>query len=314
MKGAAGLLAVLGAAILCALPAEARAEDAAKAAVLAEAAAARSKQGERRAAIDLYDDAYAAAPRREYLREIAALYDSLALGGDPRDLRLAISYYERYLVGEPETPERTAMEARIAALRAWKAKIRSEPPVPVAPAAQAAPANPKTVPLAILAYKPDFKYEVTLAGRTCETPCSVTVPPGPLSLKATGTGEISVDFVMPPRPGQMRLHHTDSSNFTAGAILLPTGIVTGASLWALIFACPSESSGCQLANVTIWPILGGSAMIAGIVLLAQGRVIPPPDSNRVDLVGRRSTPLRFASFGLGPVPGGGGTAGARFEF
>jgi hypothetical protein len=309
MRGAVGVAAVVGSAILCALPEEARAEDAAKAAVLAEAAAARSKQGERRAAIDLYDDAYAAAPRREYLREIAGLYDALALGGDPRDLRLAVNYYERYLADEGQTPERTAMEARIAALRAWKAKIRSEPP---APSPQATQGTPRAVPLHILSYKPENHYEIVVGGRSCSTPCTLSLPPGASSLKSKGSGEVTIDFVLPPRPSQIRLQHTNSAGFVTGAILLPTGIITGAAMWAVGVAC--QDTGCFLANVTIWPIIGATAMIAGIVLLASGREVPAADANRIEIIGRRSPPLRFASFGLGPVPGGGGAGGVRFEF
>src|SRR5262249_37934019 len=98
------------------------AEDAAKAATLAEAAAIRAKAGERRVAIDLFEEAYAAAPRREYLRQIAELYAALALGADPRDIRLALLSYERYLREEGQTPERAMIEARVARLREWKVK------------------------------------------------------------------------------------------------------------------------------------------------------------------------------------------------
>src|SRR5512138_730714 len=97
---------VLGVSALCAAPAAARAEDVAKASALAEAALARANQGERRVAIDLYEEAYAAAPRQEYLRAIAALYEGLATAGDPRDLRLAIVYYEKVLLNEGQTPQR----------------------------------------------------------------------------------------------------------------------------------------------------------------------------------------------------------------
>src|SRR5277367_345724 len=94
----------LGVVLLCAAPAAARADDAAKASGLADAAAARIKQGERRVAIDLLDEAYALSPQREYLGLIGKLYDGFAYAGDSRDVRLAILYYERFLADEGQTP------------------------------------------------------------------------------------------------------------------------------------------------------------------------------------------------------------------
>src|SRR5262249_55617508 len=137
-------------------------------------------------------------------------------------------------------------------------------------------------------------------------------PPGPARLETSGAGELSMDIVVPPRPAQIRLQHSDSTAFTAGAILLPTGLVVGASLWSLAFVCGSDT--CQLLNLTVWPVLGGSAFITGIVLLAMGKVTPANDANRVELVARGGAPRpRLTSFGLAPTEGG-ATGGLRFEF
>ena len=83
----------------------ARPEDPARATALADAAAARAAQGARRVAIDLYEEAYAAAPRKEYLLQIGILYDNLAHGGDSRDVRLAILYLERFLAEPGPVPD-----------------------------------------------------------------------------------------------------------------------------------------------------------------------------------------------------------------
>jgi hypothetical protein len=296
----------LGAALLCAAPSVAHAEDAAKASTLAEAAAARGKQGEPRVAIDLYEEAYRAAPRPEYLWEIGAAYDGLASAGDSRDVRLAILYLERYVADAGQSPAHADAVERLTRLRKWKANMRAEP-VP--------PPPPARVPVHLLSYKGDTTYEVALGGTACTTPCTVMVPPGATMLKTRGSGVVEEQIVIPVRPGQIRLQHTDSAGFVAGAVLVPVGITVGASMWALALTC-NDSSGCVIANLTIWPVLGVSALVTGIVLLARGRVTPAADANRVEIIGRPGAPLlRFTSAGLAPLAGGkGATAGVGFEF
>jgi hypothetical protein len=289
--------------ILCSSP-PARAEDAAKAGVLAEAAVARARQGERRVAIDLYDEAYAAAPRREYLREIAVLYDALAMAGDVRDVRLAIAYYERYLLGDDPMPDRAAVQARLAGIRAWKAKMPSQPMV----------RPPDRMPIHVLAYKAENSYEVALGGESCVTPCTLVLPSGPTTLKTRGAGELDLQLVIPPRPAQIRLQHIESASFIAGAVLLPAGIVTGGSFWAFGLTCSRDDT-CLVTNLILWPVVGASAMIAGIVLLARGRTTPAADANRVELIARRGKPdLWLTSAGIAPVAGGGASAGVGFAF
>jgi hypothetical protein len=295
--------AALVLSMLCASP-SARAEDAAKAATLAEAGAARARQGDRRVAIDLYDEAYAAAPRREYLREVGALYDRLAIAGDARDVRLAIVYYERYLLTEDPMPDRAAVQARVVGLRAWKAKMPAEP----------TERPPAQMPLHVLAYNAENSYEVALGGSSCTTPCTIMVAPGASTIRTRGAGELDLQVAVPPRPSQIRLQHTESSGYVAGAVLLPTGIVVGASLWAVGLAC-SNNDGCLLGNLIAWPVLGASMMITGIVLLARGKVTPAPDANRVEIIARGGKPqLWLTSAGFTPAPHGGGTTGVGFAF
>jgi hypothetical protein len=276
--------------------ADAAKADTAKADALGAAALARARQGDRRVAIDLYDEAYAAARQPEYLRQIGALYDTLAHGGDARDVRLAIVYLERYLAESGQTPERPDVEERLRRLHAWKAGMRADPQPP----------PPGPTPVYLFAYDPEQRYNVAVANQGCTTPCTVLVPPGLTELKATGPGELSLHLAVPPRPSQIRLQHTYTGSFTAGAVLLPVGLSVGASLWALAFAC-GDSEGCAVANLVIWPVSGAAMTIAGIVLLAKGKTTPPADANRIEIIAGRS-PVRISSFGLAPRPGGGAGA------
>jgi hypothetical protein len=291
---------VLGASILCASP-PARADDAAGAEAIAATAAARAKQGALRVAIDLYEDAYARAPRREYLREIGAIYDHLAHAGDSRDVRLAILYLERSLVDEGPTPVRADVEARLARLRLWKSRMSSEPQQP----------RPAPVPVRVLAYKPENTYEVALGPMRCNTPCTLFLPPGQAPLVTAGAGKIEQQVIIPDRPSQIRLQHPDSRSFVAGAVLVPVGLTVGASMWAVGFAC--GDSGCLIANLVFWPVAGLSMMVTGIVLLASGRSAPA-DANRVEVVARRKAPeFKLTSVGLAPTAGG-ASGGLTFSF
>jgi len=288
---------------LVAAPSPARAEDPARAAALAGAAAARARQRELRVAIDLYDEAYAAAPRREYLREIGALYDTLAYAGDSRDVRLAILYFERYLAGEAPPADRDEVAPRLQRLREWRSRMRSEPmPTPVQP-----------VRVQVVAYREDDSYEVALGGTGCTTPCAVSLPPG-LAMLKTRDGKVNVPVVIPPQASRIRVQRPDNTYLVAGAIMVPVGAVVAASLWSLALTCNGDSSGCVVGNLVAWPVLGAATFITGIVFLAQGRTPPPEDANRPESLARNHAPaLRLTAAGVGPLPGGAG-AGAQFQF
>jgi hypothetical protein len=296
----------MGWAALCGAPRGACAEepakadaakaDTARADALGAAALARARQGERRVAIDLYEEAYAAARQPEYLRQIGALYDTLAHGGDARDVRLAILYLERYLAEAGQTPERPAVEERLRRLHAWKAGMRAEPQPP----------PPGPTPVHLFAYDHEKRYDVAVGNQGCTTPCTVLLPPGLAELKATGPGNVSLHLAVPPRPSQIRLQHADASSYTAGVVLVPVGLAVGAGMWALGIACGNDG-GCFIANVVIWPVSGFAMLVTGITLLARGKLTPPPDANRIEIIAGRS-PVRLSSFGLAPRPGGGAGA------
>ncbi len=283
--------------LLCAAPA-ARADDARSANAVAAA---------RRTAIEVLEDANARAPQRSYLLQLGELYDACAFAGDARDVRLAILYFERFLEGEGQTPTRAEVEARLFRLRGWKSRMRAEPqPEPVA-----------QVPLHVLSHASNHTYEVVAGGKTCLTPCTLSLPPGPTSLTATGAGDIKLQLVIPPRAAQIRLQHSSGDGYYVGAALVPIGILVGASMWTLAFACPDNGSSgaCTVANLVTWPIVGAGALIAGIALLAGGHQTPGPDENRVEILGR-SSPVQLTAFGLAPLMGdrAGASGALRFSF
>ncbi len=301
--GRSAVAAAVAALVLAAAPGVARAEDEARAAALAGAAAARVEQRELRVAIDLYEEAYAASPRREYLREIGGLYDVLAYAGDSRDVRLAILFYERYLLGDPPPADRDKIAGRLVRLRGWKARMRSEPMVP----------RQQPVQVELQAYNEGDVYDVQLGGAGCTTPCAVDLMPGPAVLR-TKDGKIDAQVVIPPQASRIRVQSPDSSYVTAGAVMIPVGAVVGASMWALAFTCSSENGGCVTGNLVAWPLLGAATIITGIVFVAQGRTAPPGDANRPDLLaGLGGSKFRLTAAGVGPLPGGAG-AGLQFQF
>jgi hypothetical protein len=114
--------------VALASPSSARAEDPDKTAALVAAGSEAAQQGDRRAAIHWYQEAYAAAPRRAHLCVIGLHYEALARDGDVRDACLAVFHYEGCLAGEGQTPTRADIEARIARLSSMPATVQAYPP------------------------------------------------------------------------------------------------------------------------------------------------------------------------------------------
>jgi hypothetical protein len=171
----------------------------------------------------------------------------------------------------------------------------------------AGPQRPSLVPMNFLSYRGDDSYTVEAGGQSCATPCTLLLTPGPRALHASGSGDVDAQFVMPHLPAQLRLAHDGSGPYVrAGAVLVPTGIIVAASMWAVGLACPGSSDGCYIANFTIWPVLGVSMMTTGIVLLAiSGKHSTPNDSNRPEIIDASLEPrLRMTGLGLAPTTSG----------
>jgi hypothetical protein len=99
------------------------ARDAARANALAESALVQAQQGDRRAAIRLYEAAWGVDARVEFMCAIAEQYDALAVAGELGDVRGASDSVEECLRVEGPTPRR----ARLARLREQVASRPAKP-------------------------------------------------------------------------------------------------------------------------------------------------------------------------------------------
>lgn len=163
------------------------------------------------------------------------------------------------------------------------------------------------VEIHFLAYRGEDDYFVDAGGQRCRTPCTIALLSGPTRIRASGTGDLNVQLVIPHLPAQVRLSHgAPAWHFPVGVTLIPTGIGVGASMWALGFACPRSGSACMIANFTAWPIVGVSMLIAGSVFAASANRAPPVDANRPEILDARlrRPGLRFTDFALGPTDTG----------
>lgn len=154
-----------------------------------------------------------------------------------------------------------------------------------------------------LALKGEEAFRVTAGDDSCDTPCVLRMRPGPAKVHVLGPGERDLQLVVPHLAAQVRLHTGPPDWYqTAGAILIPTGIVIGASMWALMFACGfgPNSGPCYALNATAWPVLGAAMIVTGSVLLGLYNKTPPPDANRVEILDAAiSPPVKLQRLALG---------------
>ncbi len=138
-----------------------------------------------------------------------------------------------------------------------------------------------------LSYYGDDDYRVTVDAKSCETPCTLVLEPGPKRVDAVGNGELHGQFVVPHKPSQVRIAAGAPRWYTpAGAVMVPLGLLIGASLWAIGFACGfgPNSGGCFAANVIAWPIFGVALTVTGAVLLGLSNRTIPSDANRAEVL------------------------------
>jgi hypothetical protein len=273
----------------------------------------RAQQGDRQGAIDFYERAYAASLEPSYLLAIAQLYEALADQGDSRSARLAITYYQQYL--QQKAPvDRQEIESHIDRLfRGLQGGVRDpnlapgfpvpQPPVATGapPALAGAPAPVgQTVPIQFVAQRRKDDYWVAAGGQKCHAPCTLQLVPGPETISAAGSGQITASILVPPQPGTVRLHH-NRPRLVAGIVLLTTGAAIASSLWAAGLGCYGYggNDSCLIANFAVWPIVGGSMFFTGIGLIASARSSQP---HRVELrTANSSGQLRLSSFGIVPT-------------
>lgn len=114
---------------------------------------------------------------------------------------------------------------------------------------------------------PHFTF-VTLGFQSCRAPCRMFVPPGLQPLIASGKASLVSHVDVPRAPVRIDLVDATGSYRVAGAILVPVGIVTASSLWAIGLGC-LRNPGCEVTNFVLWPVLGIASMFTGIGLLGH---------------------------------------------
>ncbi len=141
-----------------------------------------------------------------------------------------------------------------------------------------------------------FDY-ITIGFQSCKLPCRMYLQPGVQPVIASGRRSLISHVEVPPNAARINFVDATGAYRTAGAILIPTGIVAASSLWALGLACRSS---CTVANFIAWPLLGFTAMVTGIGLLGYSsgrdryrvRAVSalPPVSSRLRLTGVAAAP------------------------
>jgi len=156
-------------ALLQALGAEARADDAEQRKLHFDRGNELAKAGDHRGAVAEFQSAYKAAPHPNLLFNIAVEYRALSESpDDAADVRvsnaqMAIVYYRRYLA-EAANPDRTEAEAAIAHLEEAQAALRPPPPAQPAPAQpQAQRASPAAPPTPTPRARPRLAVGIALA-------------------------------------------------------------------------------------------------------------------------------------------------------
>lgn len=288
---------------------------------LAARAAKRLHQGDRRGAIGFLEEAYEADALPDYLHQMAEQYEQLE-DGDARDLRLAIALYLECLATEKNPIELQSLHEHLTRLR-QKLVVADGQPVPRTrhatppappPAVEMAPPPPQAVAVNFAAKSDQEQFEVTVAGRKCQTPCTLELFPGRYTLLTTGADAQKLTLEVPHAPGTVHLASSGSRYLLPGILLTVLGPIVAATFWAFENACPSSTDFvCQGLNEGIWPAVGGVAFITGIAFLGYW------GSHQVsvaDMQVAESDPvpaLRLASVALQPMRNGAG-AGVGLSF
>jgi hypothetical protein len=168
-----------------------------------------------------------------------------------------------------------------------------------------------------LSYHGEEQFSVTVGQQTCATPCTLKLRPGPTKIHVVGAGEMELQMVIPHLAAQVRLMTGPPSWYQpAGIVLIPTGIVVAASLWAVALTCGygPDSGSCVAANVVAWPVLGVTMLVTGAVLLGLYNRSQPGDANRPEILdARRESRWRIKGLGIAPIKNG-AAAGLSFSF
>jgi hypothetical protein len=295
---------------LAASPARA---DRAEAQDLAARAQQRDALGDHQGAIELLEHAFQAEARPEYLRDTAAQYVALTSTAepDPRDLRLAVAFYRQYLLTAHNPPDASGVQEQVAAL---------EKRLALAPDVTRVVRNPvvEAVDIRFITTRVGASYRVSTEGKSCETPCTLSLKPGTARLTVTGGTTWQIELLIPPTPGLVRLEPNPHDLVLTGSLLVAGGVLIGGSLWSLAAGCSEALAsypGCVASQLVLWPVVGGLTMLSGIAVLSYYGAHPPQKTyvETADAEPPRGPGFRFAFAGVQPLRNGLGTS-IGFEF
>jgi hypothetical protein len=257
----------------------------------------------------LLEEAYRNDPVSDYLLQMADHYEVLAReGGDHRDYHLAVDCLRQYLATETNVVQVRSIEQRIGHLQDLLT-VRKEPPARAA--GLPVPPERKVVPVEILS--DDDALHVAVGKDSCETPCLLHLVPGVHSM-VLNSDDRKVSFTVPEGPGVVRLPTHPRKYLVTGIVLTALGTVMAGTFWTAAYGCMEGDFGCVLANLIIWPIVGGTLLVTGIGYLGY---YGTHQISKVDvdatLADSQTPRLTLSSIGFQPLRNG-GAAGVRFSF
>jgi hypothetical protein len=194
----------------------------------------------------------------------------------------------------------SACAVLVFAVPAWSQDDPTMPPLPPRPGDRVRDGTE----VHFLAYRGEEAYAVSAGEQSCTTPCTLKLRPGPTKVHVVGPGESDLQLVIPHLTAQVRIA-TGPPNwyFTAGVVMLPTGLVVAATMWMVGLACGWQNGGCMALNFVAWPVLGVAMFVTGTVLLGLYNRSQPMDANRPEILDarRERRRWRFEGFSLAPT-------------
>lgn len=146
----------------------------------------------------------------------------------------------------------------------------------------------------------------------CVTPCTLRVPPGPVTVWTGGRGlrvtRVPVD--VPPEGARVRVRAASRARLVGGIILTAVGggtLLTFGAYAAAVYG----SSARDDYNQFMAGLMGGMALLIGVPTLITGILLVTGAETGVERLAPPAAP-RW-SLGVAPLPGG-ATAGATVKF
>lgn len=280
------------AAILAASGGLANAEDKERSRALYEKGKAAYAAGRFADAIAQFELAYRAYPASAYLQNIAQAHRRLEHCPE------ALTYFERFLAAEPSAPNRTSIEAQIAALRGQcgKPPAKKSPaptsPAPVAPVAKASPSSTSSASSASSSTAP------TSSAATSSSTSSARIAPAAKSSSASTSPASSASTSTGPIATASNARSTSSVSTSAASkasTSAPTAVGHTAPPRPVVSAEPIVEESVDGVGATAWTQTASRwsmGATAGVSFLGAGPVVMPP-LVQVRVAGRYRTGLPY---------------------